>query len=308
MKKLMMTAAAIAISATSAFAAAPSDVEHRVDNPYSYSSWANAFYIEYANEFGGQAFTNLNNTITTLENIVASTKNELENEHTSYQIYLETGMEADAELSEIQIYALSGKIQGTNQLIATIEGLHDTSALDDANAQIDHLNDQLAYWGTIIADQKAELATIAAETTAEVTAEFEVVVSGLEADLDSLQATYDGHVEALISANDSVVAGLDAEVATLEANKAHAWEVNAELKGNLFTLAAELDTANELAAANYEGFILAEAEAIEAGRAMVIDEVANAISVHNSNDAKKFRDNPTGFMDDLYGFLFSLLK
>ena len=149
MKKLMMTAAAIAISATSAFAAAPSDVEHRVDNPYSYSSWANAFYIEYANEFGGQAFTNLPNTITTLENIVVSAQNELENEYTSYQIYLDTGMEADAELSQIQIYALSGKIQGTNKLIATIEGLHDTSALDDANDQIDNLNDQLAYWGGV---------------------------------------------------------------------------------------------------------------------------------------------------------------
>ena len=296
MKKLMMTAAAIAISATSAFAAAPSDVEHRVDNPYSYSSWANAFYIEYANEFGGQAFTNLNNTITTLENIVASTKNELENEHTSYQIYLETGMEADAELSEIQIYALSGKIQGTNQLIATIEGLHDTSALDDANAQIDHLNDQLAYWGGVVSDQQADIISLNDE------------VVTLEADLDSLQTKYDGHVEALISANDSVVAGLDAELAT-------AMEVNVGLKGELFTanannelLATELNTANELAAANYEGFILAEAEAIEAGRAMVIDEVANAISVHNSNDADKFRANPTGFMNDLYGFLFSLLK
>ena len=296
MKKLMMTAAAIAISATSAFAAAPSDVEHRVDNPYSYSSWANAFYIEYANEFGGQAFTNLNNTITTLENIVASTKNELENEHTSYQIYLETGMEADAELSEIQIYALSGKIQGTNQLIATIEGLHDTSALDDANAQIDHLNDQLAYWGGVVADQQADIISLNDE------------VITLEADISSLQATYDGHVAALISANDSVTAELDAELAT-------AMEVNVGLKGELFAanannelLATELNTANELAAANYEGFILAEAEAIEAGRAMVIDEVANAISVHNSNDADKFRANPTGFMNDLYGFLFSLLK
>ena len=308
MKKLMMTAAVIAISATSAFAAAPSDVEHLVDNEYSYSSWANAFFTVYADEFGGQAFTNLPNTITTLEALVVSAQNELENEYTSYQIYLDTGMEADAELSQIQIYALSGKIQGTNQLIATIEGLHDTSALDDANAQIDHLNDQLAYWGGVVSDQQAELATIAAETTAEVTAEFEVVVSGLEADVAEAKAIHQSHVEALISANDSVVAGLDAEVATLEADKVHAWEVNAELKGNLFTLAAELDTANELAAANYEDFILAEAEAIEAGRAMVIDEVANAISVHNSNDAKKFRDNPTGFMDDLYGFLFSLLK
>ena len=275
MKKLMMTAAAIAISATSAFAAAPSDVEHRVDNPYSYSSWANAFYIEYANEFGGQAFTNLNNTITTLENIVASTKNELENEHTSYQIYLETGMEADAELSEIQIYALSGKIQGTNQLIATIEGLHDTSALDDANETIDHLNDQLAYWGTVIADQKAELATIAAETTAEVTAEFEVVVSGLEADLDSLQATYDGHVEALISANDSVVAGLDAEVASLEATVLTATAVNTELKGELFEskannqlLADELSTINDIAEGHYEARTVAEAE-LEAANATI---------------------------------------
>ena len=54
----------------------------------------------------------------------------------------------------------------------------------DANAQIDHLNDQLAYWGTVIADQQAELATIRKQKpTAEVTAEFEVVVSGLEADL-----------------------------------------------------------------------------------------------------------------------------
>ena len=147
MKNLMTTVAAIALSATAAFAAAPSDVEHLVDNEYSYSSWANAFFTTYADEFGGQAFTNLPNTITTLEALVVSAQNELENEYTSYQIYLDGGMEADAELSQIQIYALSGKIQGTNKLIATIEGLHDTSALDAANDTIDHLNDQLAYWG-----------------------------------------------------------------------------------------------------------------------------------------------------------------
>ena len=267
MKKLMMTAAAIAISATSVFAAAPSDVEHLVDNEYSYSSWANAFFTVYADEFGGQAFTNLPNTITTLEALVVSAQNELENEYTSYQIYLETGMEADAELSQIQIYALSGKIQGTNQLIATIEGLYDTSALDAANDTIDHLNDQLIYWGNVVADQQAELATIAAETTAEVTAEFEVVVSGLEADLDSLQATYDGHVEALISANDSVVAGLDAEVASLEATVLTATAVNTELKGELFEskannqlLADELSTINDIAEGHYEARTVAEAE------------------------------------------------
>ena len=156
----MMTVAAIAVSATSAFAAAPSDVEHLVDNPYSYSSWANAFFTTYADEFGGQAFTNLPNTVTTLEALVVSAQNELENEYTSYQIYLDGGMEADAAFSEIQIYALSGKIQGTNKLIATIEDLHDTSALDAAHAQIEHLNDQLVYWGQ-------QLVTIKADTTAE---------------------------------------------------------------------------------------------------------------------------------------------
>ena len=239
MKKLMMTAAAIAVSATSVFAAAPSDVEHRVDNPYSYSSWANAFYIEYANEFGGQAFTNLPNTITTLENIVVSAQNELENEYTSYQIYLDTGMEADAELSQIQIYALSGKIQGTNKLIATIEGLHDTSALDDANDQIDNLNDQLAYWGGVVADQKAEL--------------------------DGIEAAHEAHVEALISAHDSVTTELDAEVTSLKATVMTATAVNTELKGELFTananndlLAVELDTINDIAEGHYEGRVAAE--------------------------------------------------
>ena len=218
-----MTAAAITMSATGAFAAAPSDVEHLVDNEYSYSSWANAFFTTYADEFGGQAFTNLSNTITTLEALVVSAQNELENEYTSYQIYLDTGMEADAELSQIQIYALSGKIQGTNKLIATIEGLHDTSALDAANETIDNLNDQLAYWGGVIADQKAELATIAADTTAEVTAEFEGVVAGLEAVVEGQQTV----LSAIEADHAEVVSGLTADLAT-------AAEINVELKGELF--------------------------------------------------------------------------
>ena len=293
MKKLMMTAAAIAISATSAFAAAPSDVEHRVDNPYSYSSWANAFYIEYANEFGGQAFTNLPNTITTLENIVVSAKNELENEYTSYQIYLETGMEADAELSEIQIYALSGKIQGTNQLIATIEGLHDTSALDDANDQIDHLNDQLAYWGSVVADQQAELATIAEDTAAEVAAEFEADISVL---------------------NDQI-ADQNAEVADLEATVLTATGINTELKGELFTananndlLAAELDTANELANSNYDSLLdsvktlEAEAKVAEESHAAAVD----AIAEYNSNDAARYENDPAAHMHAIYGYVLQL--
>ena len=289
MKKLMMTAAAIAISATSAFAAAPSDVEHRVDNPYSYSSWANAFYIEYANEFGGQAFTNLPNTITTLENIVVSAQNELENEYTSYQIYLDTGMEADAELSQIQIYALSGKIQGTNKLIATIEGLHDTSALDDANDQIDNLNDQLAYWGGVVADQKAEL--------------------------DGIEAMHSAHVEALTTAHDSVTAELDAEVADLEASVMTATEVNTGLKGELFTanannelLVTELNTANELANNNYDSLLdsvktlEAEAKVAEESHAAAVD----AIAEYNSNDAARYENDPAAHMHAIYGYVLQL--
>ena len=288
-----MTAAAIAISATSAFAAAPSDVEHRVDNPYSYSSWANAFYIEYANEFGGQAFTNLPNTITTLENIVVSAKNELENEYTSYQIYLETGMEADAELSEIQIYALSGKIQGTNQLIATIEGLHDTSALDDANDQIDHLNDQLAYWGGVVADQQAELATIAEDTAAEVAAEFEADISVLNDQ---------------IADQNAVVADLEATVMTTTA-------VNTELKGELFTanannelLVTELNTANELANNNYDS-LLDSVKTLEA-KAKVAEEshaaAVDAIAEYNDRDAARYENDPAAHLHAIYGYVLQL--
>ena len=278
----MMTAAAIAISATSAFAAAPSDVEHRVDNPYSYSSWANAFYIEYAEEFGGQAFTNLNNTVTTLENIVASAKNELENEYTSYQIYLETGMEADAELSEIQIYALSGKIQGTNQLIATIEGLHDTSALDDANAQIDHLNGQLAYWGGVVADQKAELATIAADTAAEVAAEFEADISVL---------------------NDQI-AGQNAVVADLEATVLTATGINTELKGEKFALTAEVaefSQALENSQARVE-ILQGKVDTAKESHSSAVDAIAD----YNTNDAAKYEKDPAAHLHAIYGYVLHL--
>ena len=289
MKKLMMTAAAIAISATGAFAAAPSDVEHLVDNEYSYSSWANAFFTVYADEFGGQAFTNLPNTITTLEALVVSAQNELENEYTSYQIYLDTGMEADAELSQIQIYALSGKIQGTNKLIATIEGLHDTSALDTANETIDQLNDQLAYWGGVIADQKAEL--------------------------DGIEAAHAGHIEALISAHDSVTAELDAEVADLEATIMTATEVNTELKSELFTanannelLVTELNTANELANNNYDSLLdsvktlEAEAKVAEESHAAAVD----AIAEYNDRDAARYENDPAAHMHAIYGYVLQL--
>ena len=253
----MMTAAAIAISATSVFAAAPSDVEHRVDNPYSYSSWANAFYIEYAEEFGGQAFTNLNNTITTLENIVVSAKNELENEYTSYQIYLETGMEADAELSEIQIYALSGKIQGTNQLIATIEGLHDTSALDDAAATIEHLNSQLSYWGGVVADQQAELATIAADTTAAVTAE---VSAEFEADISVL--------------NDQIAEG----------------------KHNAGLLVTEIETAQGLAQTHYDALQVAEAEVVEFAEALENSQARVEIVQDKYEAAEELRNRQLDYL------------
>ena len=282
MKTLMMTVAAIAMSATSAFAAAPSDVEHLVDNEYSYNSWANAFFTVYADEFGGQAFTNLPNTITTLEALVVSAQNELENEYTSYQIYLDTGMEADAELSQIQIYALSGKIQGTNKLIATIEGLHDTSALDDANDTIDNLNDQLAYWGGVVADQKAEL--------------------------DGIEATHAGHVDALISAHDSVTAELDAQLDT-------AMAVNVELKGELFTAqqnaeiwSGEAATATDLATQTYDSLLdsvkTLEAE-VEAAESALAD-TADVIEGFNPRDAARFRKDPANFIGKLYNYILSI--
>ena len=43
---------------------------------------------------------------------------------------------------------------------------------------------------------------------------------------------------------DATVANLEAEVAALKADKAHAWEVNAELKGELFNVTTELEAAN----------------------------------------------------------------
>ena len=282
MKTLMATVAAIAISATSAFAAAPSDVDHLVDNEYSYSSWANAFFTVYADEFGGQAFTNLPNTITTLEALVVSAQNELENEYTSYQIYLDTGMEADAELSQIQIYALSGKIQGTNKLIATIEGLHDTSALDDANDTIDHLNDQLAYWGGVVADQKVEL--------------------------DGIEATHAAHIDALTSAHDSVTAELDAQLDT-------AMTVNVELKGELFTAqqnaevwAGEATTATDLANSNYDSLVdsVKTLEADVAAAEGALADTADVIEGFNPRDAKKFRADPADFIGKLYNYILSI--
>ena len=274
MKTLLSTAAAIAISATSAFSAAPSDVEHLVDNEYSYSSWANAFFTTYADEFGGQAFTNLPNTITTLEALVVSAQNELENEYTSYQIYLDGGMEADAELSQIQIYALSGKIQGTNKLIATIEGLHDTSALDDANDTIDHLNDQLEYWGNVVADQQAELATIAADTAAEVTA----------------------------SVTAKVTAQFEDAIADAEATVLAATAVSAELKGEKFALTQALANSMDREA------ILSDkaAEAHEAGAVEANSKVADVIEGFNPKDADKFRADAPGFINDLYNYILSL--
>ena len=43
---------------------------------------------------------------------------------------------------------------------------------------------------------------------------------------------------------DATVASLEAEVAALKADKAHAWEVNAELKGELFSVTTALEAAN----------------------------------------------------------------
>ena len=59
MKKLMMTAAAIAISATSAFAIGLGDVDHLVDNQFSDQTWANVFFVAYADEQGGTSYSTI---------------------------------------------------------------------------------------------------------------------------------------------------------------------------------------------------------------------------------------------------------
>ena len=82
-------------------------------------------------------------------------------------------------------------------------------------------------------------------------ADLDATVEGLEADVVEAKALHEGHVEALTTAHnnvtaelDATVASLEAEVAALKADKAHAWEVNAELKGELFNVTAELEAAN----------------------------------------------------------------
>ena len=47
---------------------------------------------------------------------------------------------------------------------------------------------------------------------------------------------------------------------------------------------------------------------VDSVRAETIDSIADVIAGHNSKDADKFRANPTGFINDLYNFIWSLLK
>ena len=203
------------------------------------------------------------------------------------------GMEADAELSQIQIYALSGKIQGTNKLIATIEGLHDTSALDDANDTIDHLNDQLAYWGGVVADQKVEL-----------------MVSKL-----LMQLTSDVTLHLLQLNSTLKSSGLEVMVADLEAIGLTAMTVNVELKGELFTAqqnvetwAGEATTATDLANSNYDSLVdsVKTLEADVAAAEGALADTADVIEGFNPRDAKKFRADPADFIGKLYNYILSI--
>ena len=98
------------------------------------------------------------------------------------------------------------------------------------------------------------LTTAYESTVADLDATVESLVANvidLEADVVEAKALHEGHVEALTTAHnnvtaelDATVASLEAEVAALKADKAHAWEVNAELKGELFSVTTALEAAN----------------------------------------------------------------
>ena len=123
MKTLMTTIAAVAISATTAFAANPSDVDHMINNVWAENQWEDAFFHEYATTYGGHAFISQTSTIGQLEQIIDSTKNELDNEFASLKIYLaDEALAGEVEASMIQVHALNGKVKGLKRLITAIEG------------------------------------------------------------------------------------------------------------------------------------------------------------------------------------------
>ena len=291
MKKLMMTVAAIAVSATSSFAIGLGDVDHLVDNQFSDQTWADVFFVAYADEQGGKIFYDQESVVHYLEGEIETAELTLELNYEELPLW-ESGSDEYFEVVK-RIHGLNGKILGAGKLLTAIDDLDDTSAIDAATATIEHLTKQSAYLSEQVVSLNGQLSTIAADTAAEVAAEFEADISVL---------------------NDQI-ADQNAEVADLEATVMTATEVNTELKGELFTanannelLVTELNTANELANNNYDSLLdsvktlEAEAKVAEESHAAAV----NAIAEYNSNDAARYENDPAAHLHAIYGYVLQL--
>ena len=293
MKKLMMTAAAIAMSATSSFAIGVGDVDHLVDNPFADSTWAEVFFVAYADEQGGKIFYDEESVVHYLEGEIETAELTRELQYEELPLW-EAG--SDDYLNVVKtIHGLNGKILGAGKLLTAIADVNDTSAIDAANDTIDHLNKQSVWLTEQVVDLNGQLATIAADTTAEVTAEFEGIVSGLEADVATA-------AEVNVELKSELFAAQQANTVLSQTGSA-----NGEL------LAQELTTITELAETHYEGRVAAEKDldvanntinSLEETHAAAVDAIAD----YNTKDAARYENDPAAHMHAIYGYVLQLRK
>ena len=273
MKKLMMTAAAIAMSATSSFAIGLGDVDHLVDNQFSDQTWANVFFVAYADEQGGKVFYDQESVLNYLENEIETAELTRELNYEELPLW-ESGSDEYFEVVK-RIHGLNGKILGASKLITAIDDLDDTSAIDAATATIDHLTKQSAYLADQVVSLNGQLSTIAADTAAEVSAEFEADISVL---------------------NDQI-AGQNAVVADLEATVLTATGINTELKGEKFALTQALENSQ----ARVE-IVNGKLDAAKESHSSAVDAIAD----YNTNDAAKYEKDPAAHLHAIYGYVLHL--
>ena len=202
----------------------------------------------------------------------------------------------EANLTEAQdkVTSLEDQYRDLLDYVVELEAAADTGSTKDS----------LVVEGLLFENEtlKAELEALKANQASHIEAlisAYDSTIAGLDAELEAAEANKAGHIEALISAYDSTVADLDAQVAGLEADVANAWAVNAELKGEKFALTQALEAANDNADK-------AADKAADTAEAETMSKVADVIEGFNPKDADKFRNDAPGFINDLYNYILSL--
>ena len=280
MKKLMMTAAAIAVSATSAFSIGLGDVDHLVDNQFSDQTWANVFFVAYADEQGGKVFYDQESVLNYLENEIETAELTRELNYEELPLW-ESGSDEYFEVIK-RIHGLNGKILGAGKLITAIDDLDDTSAIDAATATIDHLTKQSAYLADQVVSLNGQLSTIAAETAAEVSAEFEADISVL---------------------NDEIAEGnANADLLVIEIETAQAM-AQTHYDSLKVAEAAATDFAKALDNSQARVEILqGKVDAAKESHSSAVDAIAD----YNDRDAAKYEKDPTAHLHAIYGYVLHL--